>query len=183
LHLIFNKPFNFLFFFCSSEKLTSPHLSHFAIELELQKLKDLYDMGFIMEEEYQRRRAEILGHSSAISQSHTSTNINSQRQFCFRECIFCLLYIILEDTEQENSNPSRRGSLSSSECECALSQPQPQPQPQQSSIQPSSTIIISSSVTPAVVQPETDHSLNISNAQRTFILFHSNSFWIQYSNP
>ena len=30
-------------------------------EAELQKLKDLLDMGFIHEEEYQRRRTELLG--------------------------------------------------------------------------------------------------------------------------
>eukprot|EP01121_Diplochlamys_sp_Union-15-3_P020413 TRINITY_DN795_c0_g2_i1.p1 TRINITY_DN795_c0_g2~~TRINITY_DN795_c0_g2_i1.p1 ORF type:complete len:518 (-),score=79.81 TRINITY_DN795_c0_g2_i1:61-1572(-) len=41
---------------------------------ELKKLEDLYEAGFIMEDEYQRRKQEILGDSSPSNDSHHSNS-------------------------------------------------------------------------------------------------------------
>jgi hypothetical protein len=53
-------------------------------EKELTKLKDLFEMGFIQEEEYNRRKAEIMA---------TDTKVNSQSQNISSNVIYLLYHL------------------------------------------------------------------------------------------
>jgi hypothetical protein len=51
------------------------YLLSYADSTELQKLKELFEMGFIQEEEYNRRRAQLIANMEEDSSSASKTNV------------------------------------------------------------------------------------------------------------